>query len=186
MSSYLPLLTGDRIDWSAYFGWNAGSAALWLGSLAIFVGLAVIKPDLIRKPIYGILTFLLLLGILSCGIELFTAKHENRKAEGYFSREGLLDTSEGGNVVLLVSDTFEGTYMNEVLERFPEYKEILNDCTYYDNVTGISVFTYFCMLPILTGRDFPIGKGRQEGIRWCFENQTTLDKVKNNKGLPGF
>lgn len=180
MSAYLPVLTGDHIDWGAYPGWNAGSLALWLGSLAFFVGFAVARPSAIRKTVYGILALLFLMETLSCGIELFAVKHENRKNQGYYSKEGLYDTSEGGNVVVLVSDTFEGTYMNEVLERFPEYRDILDDCTYYDNVTGLSVFTYFSMLTVLTGRDFPLGKGRQEGIRWCFENQTIIDMVKSN------
>lgn len=180
MSSYLPVLMGDRIDWGAYPGWNAGSVALWLGALVFLAGFAVIRPDAIRKTIYRILAFLFLMETLSCGIELVTARHENRKAPGYYSKAGLYDTSAGGNVVVLVSDTFEGTYMNEILERFPEYRDILDDCTYYDNVTGISVFTYFSMLTVLTGRDFPLGKGRQEGIRWCFENQTIIDRVKSN------
>lgn len=180
MSSYLPLLTGDRIDWGAYPGWNAGSWALWLGSPAFFAVFAITRPAPAKKTVYGILAFLFLMQTLACAIELAAAKHENRKGSAFFSKDGLYDTSEAGNVVVLVSDTFEGTYMNEILERFPEYKDILSDCTCYDNVTGLSVFTYFSMATLLSGRDFPLGKGSQGGFDWCLENQTIVDRVKSN------
>ena len=39
MSSYLPLLTGDAIDWSLYGNWNLYSLLLWGGVLALFLAI---------------------------------------------------------------------------------------------------------------------------------------------------
>ena len=180
MSSYLPVLTGDRIDWSLYAGWNTGSLVLWIGMFALLLAAFAARPQLTKSVTYGLFALLLIIEAVTCGVELATAKHDNVKAEGYFTNEGIYETSEAGNVVVLISDTFEGTYMNEILERWPEYGEMLSDCTYYDNVTGVSVFTYYSYAKLMTGQDFPVGEGDQTGISESFDRQTLIDKVRRN------
>ena len=181
MSSYLPLLTGDTIDWSLYSGWNIGSIALWVGIVGLFLLLFFLKPQLTKSITYALFALLLLVETVTCGVEFATAKHENVKEKDvYFSKDGIYETSDGGNVVVLISDTFEGTYMNEILEKYPEYRELLSDCTYYDNVTGVSVFTHYSYAKLMTGRDYPMGDTIQPSIRWCFDHQTLIDSVKKN------
>ncbi len=181
MSSYLPLLTGDVIDWSLYSGWNIGSIALWIGLFGIFLAGYAVRPQLTKSITYALFALLLVVESVTCGVELLTAKHENvKEKEVYFSSEGLYETSDAGNVVVLISDTFEGTYMNEILERYPEYRELLSDCTYYDNVTGVSVFTHYSYAKLMTGQDYPMGDTIQPSIRKCFDNQTLIDKVRKN------
>ncbi len=180
MSSYLPLLTGDPIDWSRYAGWGLASIALWGGTLALAVAGFVFRPRTAKVLSYGILALLLILETFAGGYTLITAKHEDREINTYCSTEGMYQVSKAGNIVILVSDTFEGTYMNAILERYPEYHDILDDITYYDNVTGISSFTYFSYAQFLTGVDFPIGVAEKEGLNYCFEHETTVDAVHKN------
>lgn len=180
MSSYLPLLTGDRIDWSLYSKWGIASIALWGGVFALLICAFSLKPQLTKSFVYGIFALLLTVEAVTCGVEWATAKHENVKGTEYFSTVGMYDTSEAGNVVILVSDTFEGTYMNEILEQYPEYRDILSDCTYYDNVTGVSVFTYYSYVKFMTGQDFPVGETEQSGVKKCFEQQTLIDSIRKN------
>lgn len=177
LSSYLPVLTGDPIDWSLYPRWNSISIALWGSVFGAAVIIALARPRFAKATVYGLLAMILSMEVLTCGIELATAKHEEKKELAYFTTEGLYETADAGNVVLLISDTFQGTYMNEVLERYPEYREMLSDCTYYDNVTGTSCFTYFSYANIMTGVDFPIGADMERGISYCFDHQSTIDKV---------
>ena len=180
MSSYLPVLTGDPIDWSIYTKWGVASLALWGGLIALAVAGVILKPRTAKVCTYGILVLLLLLETFAGGYALVTAKHENRKANAYCSSEGLYQVSKAGNVVILVSDTFEGTYMNDILERYPEYREMLSDITYYDNTTGVSVFTYFSYARFMTGIDFPLRATSEEGVSYCFEHETTIDAVRKN------
>lgn len=179
MSSYLPLLTGDPIDWSKYTGWNVLSIVLWSGVLVLFIVLAVIRPGIMRIGAYCLMILLLCTETVNGTVDLATAKHENRKEDTYFSQQGLYETSTAGNIVVLISDTFEGTLMNEALEGYPELRDRLSDCTYYDNTTGISVMTYFSYAKLMTGVDFPNGKNAAQGIVYCFDNQTTVDRVLN-------
>lgn len=180
MSAYLPVLTGDPIDWNAYSNWGLASIGLWGGILILAIIGYIWRPKVLKIAAYGVLALLLCVETFTVGYELITAKHENRKISAYCSSEGLYQTSEAGNIVILVSDTFEGSYMNAVLERYPEYREMLPDITYYDNVTGTSVFTYFSYARFLTGVDFPLGATSEEGVSYCFENETTVDTVKSN------
>ena len=180
MSSYLPVLTGDPIDWSLYGTQNIFSIALWIGIILCFLLLTLICPRVSKALIYFVMAFLFCTEAVVGMVDLASAKHENKKAEAYFSNVGLFETSDSGNVVVLISDTFEATYMNQILEEYPEYRDLLSDCTYYDNVTGTSVFTYFSYAKLLTGIDFPIGSNSEQGVKYCFDHQTTVDRILKN------
>lgn len=180
MTSYLPVLTGDIIDWNKYTGWNLGSILLWIGIFTLLVVAFFLKTKFARKIAVGILAFLLFMGLITSGAQIITAKHENKKGKAYFSNAGLYDTVQSGNIVVIVSDTFEGTYMNEILERYPEYRELLSDITYYDNTTGIGSMTYFSYAKLLTGVDFPLGLMSEQGIKYCFENESIISRINNN------
>lgn len=43
MTSYLPLLTGDEIDWSSYGMWGTWSLLLWIGVPVVFLVLFVVN-----------------------------------------------------------------------------------------------------------------------------------------------
>lgn len=186
LSSYLPVLTGDPIDWSQYSGWNIASLALWGGVFALFIVLVFVRPRVVQILGYSLLALLLCTEAVNMTIDLASATYVNETSDEYFTEAGLYETSTAGNVVVLISDTFEGTYMNAILEEYPEVRDLLSDCTYYDNVTGTSVFTYFSYAKIMTGMDFPIGYHAWNGVRQCFENETTLSMLRDNGWDAGY
>ena len=179
LSFYLPELNGEDIDWSLYRTWNLISIGIWGGSFLAFIGLSLIRPRFMKHITYGLLALLLVTETVTGGIELVSAKHTNRRIGTYFTQSGMYETSEAGNITVLVSDTFEGTYMNRLIEEEPEWRDLLPDVTYYDNVTGNSIFTHLSYAKFLTGQDFPIGKASVEGMTWCFDHQTTLDRIQS-------
>lgn len=181
MVSYLPLLTGDAIDWSGYGLWETLSMILWCGVPTVFVILFVVKRQLLKSIVTGCCAALVAMELLVMGMTFATTPITTSKNEAaYFSSEGLYELSEKGNVVLVVSDTFEGTFMNDILEQYPEWKTTLGDFTYYDNTTGTSCFTYFSFAKLLTGQDFPIGMNSADGIAEAFSKQTIIDTVQKN------
>ena len=177
LSGYLPALTGEEIDWSVYSSWNTVSLALWGGIFLLFLILLIVRPRFMKGSVYALLALLLCSEIAVGAVDIATAKHENRRTGTYFTQEGMYETSSAGNVVVLVTDTFEATYMNEILEKYPEVRELLSDVTYYDNTSGISVFTYFSYPKILTGQDFPLGKTFVEGAAYAFETEALISQV---------
>ena len=177
LSSYLPALTGEEIDWSAYSSWNSISLVLWGGVFLLFLVLVIVRPRFMKGAVYGLLLFMLCAEAAVGTVDAASAKHANRRIGTYFNQNGMYETSEAGNVVILVSDTFEGTYLNQILESTPEYKDLLSDVTYYDNVSGISVFTHFSYPKLLTGEDFPLGTTFTEGVTRAFEEETLIDRI---------
>ena len=180
MSSYLPVLTGDPIDWSQYQGWNIASFVLWGGVFMLFTALVFIRPRTMRILGYSLLALLLCAEMVTGTVEAASLTNRNERRRAYFSDTGLFETSTAGNVVVLVSDTFECTYMNMVLEKYPEYRDFLSDCTLYDNVSGVSIYTDYTYPKFLTGADLPLGMDVKDGMQWCFEHQTILDRVQAN------
>ena len=180
MTSYLPVLTGEPIDWRLYPGWGAASAALWIGLVILFLVFVWIKPRWAKCTIYGVFILLIFTETIAGGTDLLTAKHEEDTGEQYFSQAGMYETSDGGNIVVLVADTFEGTYMNEILEQYPEYREMLPEVTYYNNTTGVSILTYLSYTTLLTGREFQIGETEKSGLKYAFEHQTLADTIRKN------
>ena len=177
LSGYLPALTGEEIDWSIYSSWNTVSLILWGGIFLLFVLLLIIRPRVMKGTVYALLALIFCSELVVGIVDIATAKHENRRIGTYFTQEGLFETSSAGNVVVLVTDTFEATYMNEILEKYPEVRDLLPDVTYYDNTAGISVFTYFSYPKILTGQDFPLGKTFVEGAAYAFETETLISDI---------
>lgn len=178
MVSYLPLLTGDDIDWSSYGLWGVLSLVLWIGVPVVFLILFFVSKKLLRKVVTFMSVVVLAMEVLTLGMTIaITPITRPEDKAAYFSDEGLYELSEKQNIVMIVSDTFEGTYMNDILALYPEWKEKLTDFTYYDNTTGTSCFTYFSFAKLLTGIDFPIGRNLENGISEAFDQQTLVDRV---------
>lgn len=177
LSGYLPALTGEEIDWSAYSSWNTVSLALWGGIFLLFLILLIVRPRIVKGSVYALLALILVSEVVVGVVDVAAAKHDNKRTGTYFTQEGMYETSAAGNVVVLVTDTFEATYMNEILEKYPDCRDFLQDVTYYDNTSGISVFTYFSYPKILTGQDFPLGKTFVDGAAYAFETETLISEV---------
>lgn len=181
MVSYLPLLTGDDINWASYGSWSLLSLLLWIGVPVIMLTIYFLRKRLLRTIIYGAGVCLLGMEILVLGMTyISTPINPPEDNAAYFSTKGIHELSEESNVVVMVSDTFQGTFLNEILEMYPEWKGKLADFTYYDNTTGTSCFTYFSFAKLLTGIDFPIGLDSADGMKYAFNNQTLIDTVSNN------
>ena len=92
-----------------------------------------------------------------------------------------MNLSKKNNIVVFMSDTFEGAYMDQVLANHPEFKEKLKDFTYFDNATSASFYTYSSMPTLLTGIPCKVGNTLQQNLKEGF-NQTELYKVlKDNQ-----
>lgn len=181
MVSYLPLLTGDAIDWSQYGLWGVLSHILWCGVSAGMLALFILRREKTWTWVMSMGAVLFCMESLVLGITFATVPLDTPSDDSaYCSAEGLYELSDQGNVVMIVSDTFEGTFMNSILEQYPEWRETLKDFVYYDNTTGTSCFTYFSFAKLLTGVDFPIGMDSSKGVETAFCQETLISQVAEN------
>lgn len=180
MTSYLPVLTGEPIDWSRYTGWGIASLVLWIGVFVIMIIGVFISPRGMKVITYTLMLMLFITEVITGGVDLLTTKHEENTDSIYFSRTGIFETSKKGNVIVLISDTFEGTYMNEILKEYPEVQDLLPEITYYDNMTGIGSMTYLSYPVFLSGKEFPMGYKERSGIANTFQNEVIVSAIHNN------
>lgn len=175
LSGNLPVLTGDAIDWTLFRGESTVSLILWGGALALTLIVWIARHQWLRKVCYGLMGALLAVQCITLGTTFLTDQGQNIKNDSYFSREHIREVSEDENIVFLMSDTFEATFMTELLEESPEYRETLKDFTFYDNTTGVSSLTYLSCAKLLTGVGFSLGDTQEQGMARVFNENTLIN-----------
>ena len=173
-------LDGSDINWNQMINKGLINTAIWL--------IILFFPYFFKrlKDIKKFRKFTSYISLFIIGIELITlstlvvTKNINTKTLG-LSNKNIFNLSNESNIIVIMSDTFEGTYMNRILEQHPEYKEELKDFTYFNNCTSVSFYTYSSMPTLLTGVESVVGNNLEENMKYCMEN-TDLYKILKENG----
>ena len=108
--------------------------------------------------------------ISTIGVLVIANSGKKEKEMRYgLNNSNIFNLSKEENIVVMMADTFEGTYMNQILEKNPEYKEKLKDFIYFDNCSTTCFYTFSSMPIMLTGEDLKIGKNLKENLEECFD-----------------
>lgn len=182
------VLNGQDINWNSMIFKGILNTIIWLILLFIpFFVRPLKKENNFRIFSTLLLVFIIFIEILSLGMIMFcnniysSNNNEIINSSFYLDDTNIFELSKKENIIVIISDTFEATYMNNILEEKPIYKEKLKDFTYFDNTTGTSLMTYSSMPTILTGETCQVGKNLKENIKYCFDN-TNLYKVLKDNG----
>lgn len=171
---------GEAMQWNSMVLKGIINTAVWL----VIIFLPLIYKKRKGKENFKLLTmvisvFIMLIEIITLIIVILTNTEEGQKING-LNNNNIFNLSDKENIVVIMSDTFEATYMNQILEDYPEYKEKLKDFIYFDNCTGVSFYTYSSMPTLLTGVECKVGNSLSENMDYCFENTQLYDILKQN------
>lgn len=171
---------GEAMQWNSMVLKGIINTAVWL----VIIFLPLIYKKRKGKENFKLLTmlisvFIMLIEIITLIIVILTNTEEGQKING-LNNNNIFNLSDKENIVVIMSDTFEATYMNQILEDYPEYKEKLKDFIYFDNCTGVSFYTYSSMPSLLTGVECKVGNSLSENMDYCFENTQLYDILKQN------
>lgn len=147
------VLDGTEIDWGSYGMLGTLNTFIWVLCIFVPVILAHFLPKQLKKATTWISLFIIGIQVITVGT-LFITTDLTRSSQIAVTEEGMLSLSEEKNLVVFVLDTFDAGYMNEILENRPEYKELLEDFTYFDNALGIYPKTKGAIPHILTGERY--------------------------------
>lgn len=172
------VLDGSEIQWNLMIGKGMINTAIWILIISLPYIFTKLKKEKQYKKISVICSiFILLIEIIT----LLVLGLSERKGDNIeLVNKDIFNLSKNKNVVVFMSDTFEGTYMNKILEEYPEYKEKLKDFTYFDNCTGVSFYTYSSMPTLLTGVTCKVGNTLEENVKYCFDNSILYKELSNN------
>ncbi len=174
------VLDGSKINWTAMIGKGLINTAIWMSIILFLCAFKKFKKEDNFKLFSSIVSiFVILIEIVTVSTLIFANKNDFKSSYG-LSNENIFNLSNNDNIIVFMSDTFEATYMNRILEEHPEYKDKLKDFTYFDNCTGVSFFTYSSMPTLLTGVECQVGNTLGENVKYCFDNTSLYNVLRDN------
>ena len=162
LSGWLPKMDGAEVDWSAYPGERLASIILCVAAAAL-VALLAYKKWLEKAAFFGsgALSLMLLITLITLGI----GSTASDGSYYYSNVEGLQEYSTDKNFVIFVVDSVDGDTFEEVVNETPEYQQVLQDFTYYNNAVCAYPYTYYAVPNMLTGE-------------W-YEGETSFEKYRS-------
>ena len=155
LSGWLPSMDGTAVDWNAYPAQRALSAAVCvLTAAAVF---ALYKAHWLEKSAFwggGTLTLMLGITVAAIGVSSASA------AGSYYvsTTQGLQTYSADKNFVIFVVDSVDGDVFEQLVNEKPEYRESLQDFTYYRDTLSAYPYTYYAVTQMLTGEWYEGGE----------------------------
>ena len=143
---------GLPYDWTINLRQIISDAAVWL----LLTGICVFCAAYWRKTAEKLFTAgsaaLLAFLILTSGFLVVSSKKEYlQQGETFVSNKGILTFSSTQNVVVLVLDMFDSSYMESILETGEETAEDFRDFTWYANTTSCFGATNYSLGSLLSG-----------------------------------
>lgn len=181
------VLNGADINWNSMLIKGIINTIVWLIILVIpFLVKFLRKNENFLVLGQLILIFIILIEIMTLGYCVFMGYASGANSNiiidsnFYLDDTNLFKLSSQNNIVLFMADTLEGNFVNEVLEKYPEYKEKLKDFVYFDNCTSPSIMTFSSVPTLLTGQQCQVGKNLKQNINYCYENSNLYKTLVDN------
>ena len=143
---------GLPYDWQSNLRQILPDAAVWLLVTGICIFCLMRWEKVTAKLFTAGSAVLLAFLILTCGLLIASSKREYLlQGETFVSDRDLLTVSETQNVLVIVLDMFDSSYMETILESDEETAENFRDFTWYANTTGCFGSTNYSLGSFLSG-----------------------------------
>jgi arylsulfatase A-like enzyme len=142
------LLDGRGIDWDAKAVYGVIDAAVWLSVIVAFFFLSPHVMKIARQAAVA----LVLLQLIPVLFLIPQGLKESRPNAPATDEEQILSFSRKQNVIVLILDSLQSDYFQEIIDEAPAYRNIFEGFTYYRNATSGYPFTHANPALILTGR----------------------------------
>lgn len=153
LAGNLPRLDGTAIDWSQFPMERIKTILVWVIVTALVLALLkFIRMKKMLKVIQYASAFafaVLFVSLISVGIIEDGFKH---KPNMTICTANQFEMSQDTNFIILVLDALDAGGWNEVYEKHPEYREVLEDFTFYEDAMGTYSFTKHSIPFMLSGK----------------------------------
>ncbi len=165
MVDNLPPMDGSVPKLSDYSAEIAQSCILWIVVTIGVVLLAILlRGGKFAKAIRLVsICMLLMFAVTSVSVLMMTGSYKKKLDACSTTKDEYLFSGQE-NFIILVLDSVDAKTLSELMEERPEYKDVFEDFTYYENMLGAYPCTGVALPHILSGK-------------W-FENETTIQQYK--------
>ncbi len=147
----------ETIDWSKYTAEGVSNVCGWVGMLAIFaIMLYKLHLDGFIKVFKTVMICIMLIQLTTLTVVSIARHGFMHKDEYVATEEDETVLSSDTNFIVLVLDTYDSRLFDDLLQtdRADEYKNILEDFTFYRNTLTVFTLTDFSIPQILTGEKY--------------------------------
>ena len=177
-------VTGDQAHYSLLTTWHILNLiiyfAITVAPLAIWIK---VKKE---EMFYSGIIFTSIMFVCMQTVGLVTTSQSAILPRGYekdaryFSFEPIMKLSDDENIIVFLIDRFDVTYMEEVLEDYPELYEQLDGFTFYKNNISEYGATFPSVCTMLTGYYYTYGENFNAYWTKAWSGRNALDELKEN------
>ncbi len=150
------VLNGADIVWMKYLPKMIFNLFIWLCIIIISLMIYAKKVNLYRAFIY-VSGIILGIQLITISVLLFQNISEDvgkTTDTVAFTDRGLYATDSEDNTLVFVLDMFDAEYFDRIIANEPEWTDILDGFTLYDNCTGTYSTTSYSITHLYTGKMF--------------------------------
>ena len=170
LNGNMVVMTGDDMQVSSTQ--TVANAAIWAviiaGVCVAFHVLQKKKPGLAEKGAGTTAAALTVMQAVAFVSLVLTPGLSTTRSFHVFSPEGEFEISSGVNVVEFVVDMADGTYVREMLDKYPEMSESLSGWVWYPDTTSRYSRTYPSLAYMLSGEDCRVDRLPEESADEAF------------------
>lgn len=179
LNGKMRVLIGEQIHWS-----NTTiifNLLLWICVFIASFLLLYFSPEYWKKILLFCSNAFICMQAIALITLLISTNVLYEEKNGYISAEGMLELSENVNVIVFILDYFDGTTMNSILSKNPDFLQPLEGFTYFPNATSVYSRTYPSITYLLTGNMCYFDETPLIWVNDSFENSQFLPTLYNNQ-----
>ena len=144
------LLNGTSVDWSAYTGYGVVNTVIWLVCILVpLIAMLIWKEKKVR-PVFLFLSCALIL-MQGASLVVSYINYPTTTESVTLTNDKLFDLSKDENTIIYLVDTMDGAFLQDMMERHPEYADRLQGFTNYTNALAAGARTPVAMPLLFTG-----------------------------------
>lgn len=182
LNGRLFLMDGKRMEWTTWF--MISNLLIWCAICVVLVGLFLRMKHYRWKLVMMVSVVLCLMqvvGVLSLLPSYNSDKGQEKEiCQNYLSEQGLYEVASEENLIIIVLDTFDVDYMDEILVQHSDFLEPLKGFIWFRDMVSRYSRTFPSIPYMLTEEDYFYEIPRSEYVDTAFSRCTFWSQLREN------
>lgn len=181
LNGRLFLMDGKRMEWTVAF--KTGNLLIWCAAGAVLTVLCLRLKASGRRLITAVSAALCLMqavGVLSLLPACKAEAQEQAGSQHYLSERGLYEVASAENVIIIVLDTFDVDYMDEILAQHSDFLDPLKGFIWFRDTVSRYSRTFPSIPYMLTAEDYFYEIPRSEYVDAAFSQCGFWTQLEEN------
>lgn len=183
MNKSVGVLDGTEVVWKDMSTSAVLGLAVWFFIVFLVFFIAQYSKKIWKYTVMFLCLFLCVMQVTNIATIALTSEID-KKSPYKVTREGEFDLSQKHNVIVLVVDTFDIRYAQEVMDNSPEYFEEFDGFTWYKNTMSHYSRTFPSVAYLFTGVEYKYEIPYDDYMKKAWENTTIFEDMRSAGYVP--